>query len=304
MVHRNRVPVVTALALHPNGKLVAFAGDDHVIRLCDITTGRLSRRLVGHRDWITAVTFCHDGDELISVSRDRRAVIWDVTTGRPRALLGKHERPISSIIVGMGDKVVLSGFRAPLKIFDLASGRLQSELPCPCPDTRALAFSSDASVLAAGGRNGLVRIWDRRNGDRFELTHHQKRIRAIAFDDVDHKLFTAGDDDFVAVWDLPSRKLVNQIPLESGKVLSIALMQQKRLAVSTTDNVIRIYDRDGATKLATLTGHTGSIVALASIDNKLISGSFDTTVRVWSIRERERSVADRPISTHVISNKK
>ncbi|HEY5315721.1 MAG TPA: hypothetical protein VIK18_24535, partial [Pirellulales bacterium] len=50
-------PVVTAVAIHPAGRMVASAGDDHLVRLWDTETGGLVRELRGHTDWVRCLAF-------------------------------------------------------------------------------------------------------------------------------------------------------------------------------------------------------------------------------------------------------
>jgi WD40 repeat protein len=73
--------VVTALDIQPHGRLVAAAGDDHVIRIWNMDDGTLAHRLVGHSDWVRAVAFSPDGTTLVSSGNDRRVLLWDIATG-------------------------------------------------------------------------------------------------------------------------------------------------------------------------------------------------------------------------------
>lgn len=294
-----RVPVVTALAIHPDGKLLATAGDDHLIRLWDMRSGRLVNQLKGHRDWITAVAFGSDGSELITGSRDRQVLIWDVASGKQRGTLGTFEHPISSIRVGPEERVAVVGFRAPLQLFHLAERKRERVVKCPCSDTRAVAFSSDLRLLAAGGRNGLVRVWNLSNADSFDFQALDRRVRSILFVPGQMKTVVAGEEAEIRVWDLSSRQLAHRIP-NPCKVLSMTMISDSDFAVAGSDNTIRLYRVDGTQPHTILKGHTGSIAALTAHDGKLISGSFDTTVRIWDIVDRAGPTPASALSTRVI----
>lgn len=295
----DEVPVVSAVAIQPHGQLLATAGDDHIVRLWDLRDGRLVRELKAHRDWVTTVSFCSDGAELITGSRDRQVLIWEAASGRMKARLGTHRHPISSIAVSQDkDRVAVAGFRAPLKVYDLASGKLLGALSCPCTDMRAIAFSPDMSFIAAGGRTGKLRIWNLKNGKTVDIDAHPRRIWSIAFTPDNH-LISAGDDVAIHVWDSETGERIHRIANKSGKVLALMMIGDDQFAAASADNVIRLFELNASAPYAKLQGHTGSIGALDFRDNKLISGSFDTTVRVWSLLDMN-ATANRTSSTRIV----
>ena len=55
------------------------------------------------------------------------------------------------------------------------------------------------------------------------------------------------------------------------------------MATSGSDNEIRLWDLAKRQQTARLDGHTGSVSALAFDRGLLVSGSYDTTVRLWKI---------------------
>lgn len=279
----DEVPVVSAVALQPNGSLLATAGDDHIARLWNRHDGRVVRELKAHQDWVTAVSFCDDGSKLITGGRDRFVLVWEAETGRLIGRLGSHDRPISRITVGNDDKVAIAGFRAPLKVFDLRRGKLLGSLKCPCTDMRAIAFSPDMSLIAGGGRSGKVRIWNLNNGKKTDIEAHPGRVWSVMFTP-DNRLITAGEDVAIHVWNVETGERTHRIESHSGKVLAMQMIDRIHFAAASADNVIRLFNLDETDSHEELKGHTGSIGALDYRDNKLISGSYDTTVRVWSLR--------------------
>jgi len=69
---------VNAIALSPNGRLLAAGNEDKTVSLFDAATGRELVRLRGHRRAVTTVTFNPDGRQLASASTDGVIRIWDV----------------------------------------------------------------------------------------------------------------------------------------------------------------------------------------------------------------------------------
>ena len=76
---------------------------------------------------------------------------------------------------------------------------------------------------------------------------------------------------------------ISSLSTAPAKVLALAAYAPGRLATAGSDNQIRLWDLAAQRETARLSGHTGSVAALDSSGEILVSGSFDTTVRIWRL---------------------
>jgi WD40 repeat protein len=288
----SKPPIVTALAIHPGGRLLALAGDDHGIRLWDLGQQRETAHLQGHGDWVRALDFSPDGRLLASAGSDGRVIVWDAGSG---AKLHEHDgdRPWNQLAFNQrGDRVISIGFRTEMRVVDALTGRELVTFGCPCVDMRALAISPDDRHLAAGGRNGKIRIWDLESGQVLtEFVAHQQRLRALEFSPRGDRLASCGEDRAVRIWHL-SGQLDYELPTSDAKVMALAYCGEDQLATGGTDNLVRIWGLSVRQDLVRLAGHTGSIAALAYAGEILVSTAFDSTVRVW--RRTPNVAGDQP----------
>ena len=281
---RREPPVITCLATQPGGNLVAVGGDDHLLRIWNVRTGEMVHTVAGHRDWIRAVQFVPGRDEIVTAGNDRRLLRWTLSAGGiAHREIARHDQVITSVALNSaGGRLAATGFEPRMSLYDLNAYRLVTHIDCPCRDMRTTAFSPDGDALASAGRKDKIRI-----GAVDDLKHvrdieaHAQRIRALAFSPDGRHVASASEDRTARIWNIATGEPVAKLSTGSAKILSAVYLNDHHLATGGSDNMIRVWDVGQEELSDTLIGHTGSVTTLATNGTLLISGSFDTTVRVW-----------------------
>ena len=89
-----------------------------------------------------------------------------------------------------------------VRLWDAASGECLHRFPAFRRDPGGLAFSADGSLVAAGSREGRVRVWEVASGrEKADLDWKCGRVRDIAFSP-NGSTAAAGCGKGVVVWDL------------------------------------------------------------------------------------------------------
>jgi len=78
---RGHTAAVTALAISPDGKLLASGSMDKTIALWEMSSGRQLLRLQGG-GLVSSLTFSADGKMLSSRTSDKTLTDWDIATGK------------------------------------------------------------------------------------------------------------------------------------------------------------------------------------------------------------------------------
>jgi WD40 repeat protein len=280
-------PVITAVAILPGGGQVATAGDDHVVRIWSATNGRIVHTLKGHADWVRSLAFSPDGQILASAGDDRQIMLWNVSSGKRTLVLPRHSNAIYSLAFSPdGQSLAAVGFENKVCLYDWHAGKKTKDLIGPDNDLRSVVFSPNGRQLAVGGRNGQMRVWAMPGGSsQFDLSAGQRRLRTLAYVPSSEKLLAAGDGREISVWDTATGQELHKFNCPAGRVLSMSVCSDSLIATGGSDNLVRIWNWQSQAEIDRLLGHTGSVAALAfdRESNVIISGSFDTTVRVWKL---------------------
>ena len=159
----------------------------------------------------------------------------------------------------------------------------------------ALTYSPDGQRIITTADDGKIKVWDTQSGFCVvTFTEHSSGVTACEFAKRGNVLFTSSLDGSVRAWDLiryrnfrtftaPTRLSFSSIAVDpSGEVVC---------AGSLDTFEIHIWSVQTGQLLDQLSGHEGPVssLAFAPSGGTLVSGSWDHTVRVWSIFGRTQT---------------
>src|SRR5262249_13512055 len=149
--------------------------------LWDPATGQEIKPASGHTDYLRLLRFAPDGKTLLSCSRDKKILEWDLTTGRER-VLGAQSLTSAADLSPDGKILAQAVFSDPrIRLWDTATGKELLALKTAANQMRELRFSPDGKLLASSSDDGF-RLWDLATG---KALHHLKENQfspsALAF---------------------------------------------------------------------------------------------------------------------------
>jgi WD40 repeat protein len=100
---------VWSVAFSPDGRLLATASQDTVVRVWDLATGRESRALRGHGSFVSRVAFSPDGKTLATGSAGGTVSLWSTTTWRQTLTLKGHRTWVDSVEFSPDGRTLASG---------------------------------------------------------------------------------------------------------------------------------------------------------------------------------------------------
>lgn len=163
---------------HPNGNYFVTGSEDKTLKVWDPENNTVLVSFDGNDDSVYSLAYATRENVIVSGSADNDVRSWRVTqtnTGETRGALvrqyGGHQGPVYSVDCGVwnNQEVIASGGAdTSVIIWDIGSGNRRRTFNESTDAVYAVKISPDGNRVAAGSRDGKVRIWNIRNN---RLTH-------------------------------------------------------------------------------------------------------------------------------------
>jgi WD40 repeat protein len=303
--------------LRDGQRLVSGAGDYSTrgrLQLWDATTGEVLEPSFASCPEVYAVILHPEGRHLATACKDGTVRVWDLETGQPVWCQNGHATEVADVayspdglwLASAAGMNMYASSRAPfdptergeVKLWEARTGVEIRKFPPVKGAVYGVAFSPDSRWLAAGGADGMVRIWD--TGDPAsttrELPGHIGMVKHVMFLP-DGRLVSAGGSSIgsefgeVKIWDLATGRVLD-LSGHTQMVQALACSPDgRRLATGSLDFTIKLWDTTTGEEVFTLRGHTAGVLSVAFSPNgrRLASGSIDRTVRVWDTSDPQDS---------------
>eukprot|EP01138_Halocafeteria_seosinensis_P006807 gb/GECG01006960.1/.p1 GENE.gb/GECG01006960.1/~~gb/GECG01006960.1/.p1 ORF type:complete len:977 (+),score=104.37 gb/GECG01006960.1/:1-2931(+) len=162
-------------------------------------------------------------------------------------------------------------------------------------DLNCVAYSPDGQVIATGGDDGKLKLWNTHSGFCFvTFTDHTAPIVAVEFmgrkGGRGHAVVSASLDGTVRAFDLVRYRNFRTLTTpEPVQFLSLAVDKSGEVVCAGALEPYEIYvwDLQTGNLLDVLAGHEGPVSSLtfSTVSSLLASGSWDNTVKLWDIYE-------------------
>ncbi len=155
--------LVHAVAFAPDGRLLATAGYDRLVKLWNADNGAELRTLKDHSDAVYGVAFSPDSKLIASVAADRALKVWDVASGRRLYTLGEATDWLYTVAWSPdGRMLAAAGVDKSIRVWNAteSGARLvHSTFAHEAAITR-LAYSGDSKTLYSLSEDRTVKAWD------------------------------------------------------------------------------------------------------------------------------------------------
>jgi WD40 repeat protein len=157
--------VIFGLEFSADGNSIATAGADKFVRVFTAGEGKPVRTFEGHSSHVLGVSWHVDGDVLASAGAEGLIKVWNLSSGEQQRSIGGFGKQVTSIhFVGASMNAVVSSGDRSVRLQRLDNGEGLRSFPGGSDYMYAAAITADGKTVAAGGHDGVLRVWSAADG--------------------------------------------------------------------------------------------------------------------------------------------
>ena len=239
-------------------------------------------RFVRHRGPVTCAAAVPGTGLAVTSGYDGAVALYALETGAVE-LLGFHRHLVNRVVVdGAGRRAASASSDYSVVVWDLEARRPERTLLGHADDVEDFVFV-DEERGASVSRDWRVLVWNLGTGAVEQvLEGHEKDVLSVAYHD--GRLFTAGDDMTLRVWDLRTGEQAQVWgPFESETDTCAIDPLHGRAVLGCDDGVVRVFDIDTGAAVGEIPAHASGVkkVAVSPRNGDILSAAYDQRVLVW-----------------------
>ncbi|KAF2496223.1 WD repeat protein-like protein [Lophium mytilinum] len=188
------------------------------------------QQVQAHTHWVNDITLAQNNEALVSASSDITVKVWrpaaeDVL---PPQTLGLHSDYVKRVASPgpHANWVASGGLDHKISLWDLNGAGQKLQIAVGEDENTAkgsvYALAATNSILASGGPESIVRVWDPRTGKRItKFVGHTDNVRDVLISQDGDTLMTASSDQTVKVWSMTAGRCMYTLTMHTDSVWSL-----------------------------------------------------------------------------------
>jgi WD40 repeat protein/uncharacterized caspase-like protein len=204
------------------GDLMALIAADRSVKFVDGATLNDKAAIAMGTSKAAGIAFSNDGRMLAAGLQDGNIAIIDpVRAAAIRSL--SHETSVRAVDIHQSGRMISGGYDRMVKMWDSNTGQFLGKFPPVTAEIVSLAFSPDGKIVAAGGADGSVTLFDAVAFTIFKsISVKRSAAHTMLFSPDGKYLAAALGDSTISVWNGRNGDAVATLKSTSGAVTSIA----------------------------------------------------------------------------------
>lgn len=260
---------VNDIVLCCGGKNLISASSDTTVKVWNAHKGFCMSTLRTHKDYVKALAYAKDREQVASAGLDRAIFLWDVNT--LTALTASNNTVTTSSLSGNKDSIY------------------------------SLAMNPPGNVIVSGSTEKVLRVWDPRTCQKLmKLKGHSDNVKALAINRDGTQCLSGSSDGTIRLWSLGQQRCVATIRVHEEGVWALQANESFTTAFSGgRDRKIFKIDLRNTEIKALIGEETASVLKmiLTPDSSSLWVATTDSSIKNWSVSNRNSRMEDYDTET-------
>ncbi|MBV8346722.1 MAG: WD40 repeat domain-containing protein, partial [Mycolicibacterium sp.] len=192
--------LLARVAYSPAGK-VAVPDTADTVQLYQADTAQPLGRPIVPGGPVTAIAFTADGSKVATGDADATVRLWDAGTGTPVGSPMKGDGPVTNLTFSTDAHTLAWSEGCTLQLWNAEKQKpIGKDMKADAIIT-AVTISLDGQIVAAGGQDGEIRLWNIHDAKRLPpLVGRKGAVTSLDFDTTVTRLLSASTNGTVRVW--------------------------------------------------------------------------------------------------------
>lgn len=234
---------VISFSLSPDEKKIASGGGEGDVIIWEKKSGAVVKVLKGHSSPIFDIRWSPDQTKLASTSWDGQVLVWDVKTGKAISrIYWQNTSAYAATFTADGLYLIVARLDQKLELYEVATGQLVKNFIGHTENVNDIILGDKPEEFITLSNDGNAILWNIYDGMiRRRYQHPVGAIRAGIIQK--DKLFTAGDDRNIYIWNRGKGELLKKLEGHQAGVSSLNINEETSLLISgDLDGVTKFWD--------------------------------------------------------------
>jgi WD repeat-containing protein 48 len=268
---------------------------------------KFHKQVQAHTHWVNDVVLAQNNSTLVSASSDVTVKAWrpDAQDGSAATTIGAHSDYVKCLASpstsanwvasgGLDHKICLWDLNGAGQSLEINVGKVEEGVS----KGSVYALCTNDSILASGGPESVVRLWDPKSGKSItKLVGHADNIRSILMSEDGSTLMTASSDQTVKVWSVTAGRCMHSLTMHNDSVwslfsdhpqLSVFYSSDRSGMIAKTDTR-RAADWDEGLSVAVCQEHEGVAKVIAA-NGDIWTATSSSSINRWKDVDTELQI--------------
>lgn len=252
---------VNDIVLCCNGRNLISASCDTTVKVWNAHQGFCMSTLKTHRDYVQALAYAKDREQVASAGLDKSIFLWDVNT--LTALTASNNTVSTSNLLGSRDSIY------------------------------SLAMNPSGTVIVSGSTENVLRIWDPRMCKKLmKLRGHAENVRALVVSPDGTQVVSGSSDGTIKLWHLGQQGCIQTINVHSEGVWALLMSENFQYVISgSRDKKIMMTELRNPSNSVLVCEEKAPVLSLCyDIDKTGVwATTWNSDIRCWKLPHHDKA---------------